>query len=333
MINISYIGSQEFGTWLETAISGLEASAQVAIEKYRLNARAIDLLLVDGARAGADATSHATLTVHVIAATEQCTDSEQSADSENGATLSPKDYVLLRGPYEARQLRVFLELAETRAHTRDLSESISSPFAHDVRGVIGVVNLAAQILSASEQNAGMTKKLLAVGFKMSELLETLQAVAPFAPDGDDAFSAQESYASMIESIESWFGAAYRSRVLEIDSDDFAKASYATQSVKVIVRGMIDACTRYSPKELPVKVRAKLLADGDEFEVGVDELVCSDEQRASLLAAPSSWIPSHLEGVPWRLWVAQRLAAGRHAELSANRSKNGLVLRFKDGAPI
>ncbi len=286
---------------------------------HRAEAPPVDVLLVEaGLPVPASPTS---IIAHVLPAEVK----EKNHHSSEG-------YVLQRGAQEAHQLRVVLELAHSRSQANRFGQLISSPFAHDVRGVIGVVNLAAQVLSANEQNAAMSKKLLAVGIKMSELLETLQAASPASREFDEHSSAGESWSAMSDALQSWFQAAHRSRTLELEQSDGGRIVLCPEAIQVIVRGMVDACTRYSPKAVPVKLRATLSADIPEFEVRIDQVSCSDKQRSILTAPPSEWNPSQSDGVPWRLWVSHQLAAGLNVDLSATLSGEGLILKLSNSSP-
>ncbi len=315
-MQISYIGDKDFSSWVESTVTELRARLPFSLSTapHTPDTPPVDLLLIEaGLPVPASPTS---LIAHVL-----------PAEAKEKNPHSTEGYVLQRGAQEANQLRVVLELAHSRSQANSFGQLIASPFAHDVRGVIGVVNLAAQVLSANEQNAAISKKLVAVGIKMSELLETLQAAAPVPHEFDEHSSAGESWSTMTDALQSWFQAAHRSRTLELEQNNGGGLSLCAEAIQVIVRGMVDACTRYSPKMVPVKLRATLSDESPEFEVCVNQTSCSDKQRAILSAPPSEWNPSQSDGVPWRLWVAHQLAAGLNFDLSTNLSGESLTLRL------
>src|SRR6186713_693715 len=84
--------------------------------------------------------------------------------------------MLFEGPHMHTQFEQLMRLIRLEEERQRIHRLIAGPLAHDFRGAIGVVGLAAEVLKTSAQSAAIVKKLISSRVKLEALVQDLQLI-------------------------------------------------------------------------------------------------------------------------------------------------------------
>lgn len=188
-------------------------------------------------------------------------------DEAPRGTPVPGEWWVIRGENEKLHLLQALHHLSTLEQLRELDWVAQDPLPHDFRGAVGILQLANQVLRASQAPASVTSKLESASVKLSALLEDLSLLAkPRSGRGSFVLTAPETgsgppsnpeWPEQLAEVERWFEAAHRGRELLTQVNASFPGTHSESAA--VIRGLVDTAARLSPSSAPILVGT----DGDE----------------------------------------------------------------------
>jgi hypothetical protein len=267
------------------------------------------LVVSEGDRVPAEA--HPRFVIDVVAA-------DHAASLEDGSDSVPRGLVV-RGPHQDEALARALAVARRLEEAFRLHTVICSPFSHDFRGVLSVVQLAFQIAERSPDTSALGQKLQSASYRLQALLLDLRFAARVrTADGSEVESS--SFTASVTDLKEWMEVAHRRRDLRVEVAAHLCERSAPANFSLVLRGAVDAVARLTPSSEPISLR---VSEGEGALLVAAQAPCgepSDELTALLGTPADDWNLSGLPGSVFRFVSAQLLARARGGRASLDREQ-------------
>lgn len=250
--------------------------------------------------------------------------------SGEDAELEPRvragELLVARGPTERLQLHTLERWMRERWHSKELEATVVHPISHEVRGVIGVVQLAAQLLQQSGTAPSTTSKLVNAARRMSRLLEDIRTVVPLRTRGQVAPVFDGAWPQDLEKQLGHLSEADRKRSWSFSVKAQQANAFSTPHVLGVVLGAVEAVEKVTSPDEPLTV--EVASDSDRMTATVQANGASPGEsfQRQLGVSIADWALLQHREVPFRLVTAALLARQCHGQLEVALQDDQLVIR-------
>lgn len=311
-MRVHVVGDRETIDWVSTV-----AGEQVNMTSSPKEASC--LVVADGQTLPADV--RPTMIIDVLTSSESGLAEHESVGARTFG-VAPRGLVV-RGPHDRAALLRWLSVARILEEQFRLQTVISSPFSHDFRGALSVVQLASQLAGRNAAMSAVAQRLNSAAFRLESLLRDLR-FAGRVRGGRKEETEQGTFRSAVVQLRGWLESMHRQRVVHIEAPDPILDRVAPTDLDLVLRGVVDAVARLTPPSGDVSLRLSEW-EGQLMLVAKAPLDASSEELEMLLTRPiEEWSLSGLPGSVFRFVSAQLQieACGGSAVLSRERAPTG-----------